>query len=1226
MNLSSNWLTDYDFCVLSLSYLVADLDFSGPTYQIKIKSKDEANVEANAQEFWCFLQLDNQRNLKDAFCGCVSCDSGCQHLAMAYFTIFQENNIPLHEIFEKSFWNQIFHSIAKLNNFQQHPSIFSNSYIFTNDLMEFSLTNLNDSQLSILTSLDSKEAETPENSIKFCACSEQCLADWHNGITDESLAYTLSRWQDLAKMFFLRELPSPNLSEFTVSESASNNIEIHATQDPLKIHWCFKDISACEPLLNFIPLMNSSLIVKEISPEIIAASFNTKDQILSLINHPSPLYNQHPPLNNHSKWSYLSGKGFYKIPPEHEHIAKEELLETLKKYQRNIEPFIPICTASISYTAVFDTQGNWHFSPYLFTPNDLENNNTIIAPGIAFIKERGFIFTQSLFPQDTAFTVMQEKVAAFIEKHSDALNTIPGFRVFEEADAIQNLDFFLSENHTLYFQERTLSHNPQLFLHFGHWVYQPNKGFFKNYVRPEHFFKETEIPSTKISSFIDTHIDILKQFPHFFINQPILKEVYLHIKPQRDQALLITPHFSLTSEFESSAILFFGKYIYLNNQGFAPIPAGMNLPERYRTPYRIEADKVKPFLISEIQHLKPFIKDHPIELRVPSSIWFEIKRLTRNNSGSLIAIIDLCSELGRVPFKSLIQSLHQKTFSVFSPAGYLNSHNDFFHFLSLLSLHPDLHSENTVALSVIEYLKLDAIAPIKPAFEVGDSLSEELLVQLKEFCVPRPPASFDKNHPLRPYQNNGLLWLWFLYHNNLSGLLCDEMGLGKTHQAIALIGTVSTTVTKDILFLVIAPTGVLGHWEDRLTTYLPHLDRYLFHKDKKLESLPKKGIILTSYGTFRRHAAIFKPSEFEVVVFDEIQMAKNADSKLHKQLKNITAKMRLGLTGTPIENNLHELKALFDIILPGYMPPSSLYKQLFVHPIEKKHNSESMAQLNKFIAPFILRRTKKDVLPDLPAKTEMKMFCELSPEQNELYFNLLRKEQNLVEHLQNLDKKVEYIHIFTVINHLKQICNHPAVYKKTPDNYKNHASGKWELFTTILEEALANNSKVVIFSQYLLMLNIIKNYLHEKNIEFAHIRGSTVDRSQQIKAFQERPSCRVFVASLLAAGVGIDLTAGSTVIMYDRWWNPSKENQAIDRVHRIGQTEPVMIYKLITKNTLEEKIDKIISSKEALIRTVIPQQDQHLLRTLKREDLLEILSYKELSEDGPSSSFSPYNL
>ncbi len=521
-----------------------------------------------------------------------------------------------------------------------------------------------------------------------------------------------------------------------------------------------------------------------------------------------------------------------------------------------------------------------------------------------------------------------------------------------------------------------------------------------------------------------------------------------------------------------------------------------------------------------------------------------------------------------------------------------------------------------IRLTTLEWIKLFVFEEIK---EPEDPAS---LKNWNEFRNFEPATAFDitgLKSELRGYQETGLKWLWFLYSQGLSGLLCDEMGLGKTHQAMALLAAASNA-NPEGKYLVVCPTSVIFHWEDLLKKFLPRLRVYVYYgAQRTLVDFNKNyDLLLTSYGTLRSEKSSLSEIPFDISIYDEIQIAKNASSQTHKALKLIHATVRLGLTGTPIENNLLELKSLFDVVLPNYMPTETHYKELFVNPIEKQNDHDKRYLLARFIRPFVLRRKKSEVLLELPEKTETLAYAPLSVEQQTLYREVYRSsKEQLFKELQDDSKPTPYLHVFALLTKLKQICDHPALFKNEEANYKKYASGKWDLFVELLNETRESGQKLVVFSQYLGMLDIIESYLKEHKIGFAGIRGSTRDRKEQVEKFRDDPKCEVFVGSLQAAGVGIDLISASVVIHYDRWWNPAKENQATDRVHRMGQSRGVQVFKMITRGTIEEHIHVLIEKKLGLMEQVIGFDEENQVKVLTREDLLELL---KLMDNYPENS------
>ncbi|MBM3198593.1 MAG: DEAD/DEAH box helicase, partial [Chlamydiae bacterium] len=382
------------------------------------------------------------------------------------------------------------------------------------------------------------------------------------------------------------------------------------------------------------------------------------------------------------------------------------------------------------------------------------------------------------------------------------------------------------------------------------------------------------------------------------------------------------------------------------------------------------------------------------------------------------------------------------------------------------------------------------------------------------------------------------------------------------------------------------------------------LSIYVYHgQDRQVEKLQCAcDVIITSYGIVRSDVKIFGSIPFEVVIYDEIQQAKNIKSRTHKALSLLQVTTAIGLTGTPIENHMLELKALFDLLLPHYLPSQTQFNQQFVLPIEKEKDEQARDLLARLVKPFILRRKKSEVLLELPEKTEEIAYCDLSFEQEKLYKQLVSHYQRLIEQDQ------QTMHIFALFTKLKQLCDHPCLLTGEVHHYDKHTSGKWDLFVELLREARESRQKVVVFTQYLQMLDICKLYLSAQGIGFTEIRGSTRDRKAALEQFRLDPQCEVFLASLQAAGVGIDLTAASVVIHYDRWWNPAKENQATDRVHRMGQSRGVQVFKLLCKHTLEERIHELILKKGKLLDHIVGFDEQDVLKSLTKEELYALFS------------------
>jgi SNF2 family DNA or RNA helicase len=453
------------------------------------------------------------------------------------------------------------------------------------------------------------------------------------------------------------------------------------------------------------------------------------------------------------------------------------------------------------------------------------------------------------------------------------------------------------------------------------------------------------------------------------------------------------------------------------------------------------------------------------------------------------------------------------------------------------------------------------------------------------------------------YQQTGYQWLWFLQQNSLGGLLCDDMGLGKTHQAMALLRAL-TEQCSTTRILIVCPTSLLDHWRDKLTKYVPAVRFEMYYGGRRELSATSQAVV-TSYGTLRNDIDEFGERQFDVMILDEAQIIKNAASQTHAAMSRVKRNVTIGLTGTPVENHLFELRTLLDFVVPGYLPGPAEFERSFVQPIQERNDAGARMRLQQLVSPFVLRRTKSQVLDQLPPKIVDIRHCELTVAQRALYREVISGKARPLREQLGTTAKPSYLHVFAVLNYLKQVCNHPATFDPT---LVDAESGKFLLFQELLTEALQSGLKVVVFSQYVRMLKLIEKYLDEQRIGWATIKGDTRDRGRMIERFRVDPDCRVFTASLRAGGLGIDLTSASVVIHYDRWWNQAREDQATDRVHRLGQNKGVQVIKLITRGTLEEKIDAIIARKAQLAEDAVGEDDPTLVKQFSPDELREMLA------------------
>lgn len=501
----------------------------------------------------------------------------------------------------------------------------------------------------------------------------------------------------------------------------------------------------------------------------------------------------------------------------------------------------------------------------------------------------------------------------------------------------------------------------------------------------------------------------------------------------------------------------------------------------------------------------------------------------------------------------------------------------------------------------------------------GTSLStrihgeEKLVSRIREMLEFKPLKSIEPfkglKCTLREYQKLSVQWLFFLYDNHFGGLLCDEMGLGKTIQIITFLLGIREQRSFEGAFLVVCPTSVISHWEKLLKMFTPSLKVMIYHTSGR-ESLLNESydLLLTSYGILRNDYLKLAGINFDVAVFDEVHQLKNKETLSFQAAVGINARMKIGLTGTPVQNRVSDLKSLFDLVLPGLLGRESIQDEQYLNLLEQGNTVETH-RLKRMISPFIMRRLKETVLKELPEKIEDIRSCKLSDEQ-QLIYNAAVKERggSIIEQLKSSDSPIPYMHIFALFSFLKQVCDHPALAAGKPEAYELYSSGKWDLFTELLDESLESGQKVVVFSQFVGMVEIIGHYLQKRGVGYVSLTGSSKKRERIIQRFAEDNQCRVFVGSLMAGGVGIDLVAGSVVIHYDRWWNFAREDQATDRVHRIGQKSMVQVFKLMTEGTLEEQVDRVIERKRSLSQQTLVEDSPDTLKIFSREELVELLS------------------
>jgi SNF2 family DNA or RNA helicase len=483
-----------------------------------------------------------------------------------------------------------------------------------------------------------------------------------------------------------------------------------------------------------------------------------------------------------------------------------------------------------------------------------------------------------------------------------------------------------------------------------------------------------------------------------------------------------------------------------------------------------------------------------------------------------------------------------------------------------------------------------------------------------------PPESFTGT--LRDYQKDGLGWIHFLEQFGFGGCLADDMGLGKTVQVLAMLEerrqSRSATAREALKgnavrrigglgpSLVLAPKSLVFNWiqeAKRFAPLLKILDHTGANRLKPCEHFENYDLILTTYGTLRKDAVEFKDVQFDYCILDEGQAIKNANTQSAKAVRLINAIHRLVLSGTPIENHLGELWSLFEFLNPGMLGSATVFK--LSGPGARNPEPETRALLGKALRPFILRRTKGQVARELPEKIEQTLYCDLDSRQKKLY-NELRDHyrRTLLNQVERDGMNKAKIQILEALLRLRQAACHPGLIDRAK---KSLPSAKLEMLMPQLEQIMEEGHKVLVFSQFTSFLAVLREQLDKQKTPYAYLDGQTRNRGTVVEQFQTDPDCKLFLISLKAGGLGLNLTAAEYVYLLDPWWNPAVEAQAIDRTHRIGQTQKVFAYRIIARDTVEEKVLELQQTKRDLADAII-NADNSIIRNLAKEDLELLLS------------------
>ncbi len=500
----------------------------------------------------------------------------------------------------------------------------------------------------------------------------------------------------------------------------------------------------------------------------------------------------------------------------------------------------------------------------------------------------------------------------------------------------------------------------------------------------------------------------------------------------------------------------------------------------------------------------------------------------------------------------------------------------------------------------------------------------EKLNRIDNLTLAELPKGLTTN--LRPYQHEGFTWLLYLQSNNLGGCLADDMGLGKTVQAISLLlknkepsdNPVKNTTREEeqldlfglqqvsFTSLIVVPASLVHNWVNEIRKFAPSLKVHTHVGNQRRKSSAKfhhYDIIISSYHTVRQDIELFSGFHFHYIILDESQVIKNPSSKIYKAVENLNSSFKLALTGTPIENSLIDLWAQMNFVNSGLLGNLSFFKKEFTIPIEKKNQQEKEEKLKTLINPFILRRKKDEVARDLPPVSEQVIYCSMTEEQRKFYESEKSRVRNTIfAKIENQGIEKSSMIVLQGLTRLRQIANHPLL---VDDGY-SFESGKFNEVSRNIENIISEGHKVLVFSSFVKHLELVENQLKKEKIKYSMLTGESIRREAIVRAFQSNPDCKVFLISLKAGGVGLNLTAADYVFILDPWWNPASESQALNRAHRIGQDKNVFVYRFISENSIEEKIQMLQERKSRLADTFVHSNNP--MKEINRKDLEDLFA------------------
>lgn len=596
---------------------------------------------------------------------------------------------------------------------------------------------------------------------------------------------------------------------------------------------------------------------------------------------------------------------------------------------------------------------------------------------------------------------------------------------------------------------------------------------------------------------------------------------------------------------------------------------------------------------SQTDNKKYFVGESELNIEVRENIdWFDIHAVVRFGDFE-------------IPFDELRKLMNGKEREIKLPNGeiaiipdiWFTNYAELFAFMEQ-ETGEENHRLKKYHLALVEDLRNGNLAQVS---------MDRKLQKLNDFeDIEDYPISKGFKGELRPYQKAGYNWMQFLSKYNFGGCLADDMGLGKTVQTLAMLQA-EKDKNPGNASLLIMPTSLIYNWQIEAKKFTPKLRVLVYtgtNRDKDIATFQNYDLVLTSYGITRIDIELFKSYYFHYVILDESQAIKNPGSNIAKSVRELKSKFRLILTGTPLENSTLDLWSQMSFVNPGLLGTERYFRNEFQNPIEKKQDLAKTKRLNVIIKPFILRRQKSQVAKDLPEKVENIRYVSMSPEQEEKYEEVKSYYRNqILDTIEKDGMRKSHLLILQGLTQLRQIANHPKMIEPEFEG----GSGKLEDLTYMIEEAISGGHKILVFSQFVKHLAIVRDYLNKQHLQYSYLDGSTRDRQEQVNRFQEDESIRLFLISLKAGGLGLNLTKADYVFLLDPWWNPAVEAQAVDRAHRIGQKNKVFTYKYITKNSVEEKILRLQQNKLQLASDLITTEES-FVKKLSSDDIYELLN------------------